>query len=348
MRVLSVRILIEGAPDLVEARLESCNRLLKLSNEANLPATKVEALVARALTYVSLSQAERAEQDFRQAKRIALEVGDAGTLGQAAIHDVFRAFWDGRLHDAEQLACAQVAADRDPVRARLTLLGRLFGVHYVRHGETQGRVTTVTLVEGAFPNAASTGCFVAAEQAHAGNLAAARSRFDALAADDFAAIPFGPGWLVDLATLALVPHLADDAERAALIYARLTPYAERSLVYALEALPGAPVSCMLGMLAIAIGDLRTAQRWFEQAVASCQRQNVPLLSHVVHSEYASLLLRRGSTADLRRARAIKNDLRAFAEAHGVGLLTVRAENIERALLGRLSPASSLRRLHADG
>ncbi|MET0283070.1 MAG: AAA family ATPase [Polyangiales bacterium] len=324
-RVLHVRILAESGPDALDARLARCASLLELA-EPGTP-LHVEALTLRGMAQIARGCADHAALDFRRAAQLAHELDDPRARERSDVFVLFRAFWEGRLDDVEQLAAAQFSAASDPLRARLVVLTRMIGVQYLRHGETLARGPGAALLEGAFPQASSARCARAAELALRGEHAAALESFDALALDDFAALPRGPTWLSDMVTLATIPCTCSEAARARLLYERLLPHAEQYLVYALDALPGAPIAATLGLLADAMGERARALRWLEHAAAQCKRQRMPLLQHVIESDYARILAQGGSELELRRARALAAVLRAFAREHGIGLLSARADRI---------------------
>jgi tetratricopeptide (TPR) repeat protein len=127
--------------------------------------------------------------------------------------------------------------------------------------------------------------------------------FEALATDDFAAIPFDEEWLVAHSLLAETACLLADEQRAEILYDRLLPYADRVGVVYIEFSTGA-VSRYLGLLASATASWTEAEHHFEEAMRmNKQIGALPLLARTEH-DYARALLARGAPGNERKARRL--------------------------------------------
>jgi DNA-binding CsgD family transcriptional regulator/tetratricopeptide (TPR) repeat protein len=125
----------------------------------------------------------------------------------------------------------------------------------------------------------------------------ARDVFESLAADDFAGIPRDALWASCIAYLAEVCAFLHDAPRAATLYQRLLPYAQRSI------LAGGHTACLgsashyLGLLAATMCRWQEAETHFQDALEMHTRMGAkPCLAHTQY-EYARLLLTRRSAAN---------------------------------------------------
>jgi hypothetical protein len=164
-----------------------------------------------------------------------------------------------------------------------------------------------------------------------GERARAEREFDAVVANDLAVLPRTPTFVSELTMLAVAACSLGDARRAALLYPRLLPYADRMVVYGWEALPGGPVATALAMLAVTLGDLTDAEHWHERAIALCRKLDTPIYEQLSKSEYMRMLALRGTPDDLHKLTRYAHQLGSFARQHGIGLFEARAREAERAL-----------------
>src|SRR5262249_35595850 len=99
----------------------------------------------------------------------------------------------------------------------------------------------------------------------AGQREAGRAEFEALAADDFAAVPHGLLWFSAIAGLGEVCAALGDAYRAARRYALLLPFRHRFVLVG-NAVCWGSAERFLGLLAETLGDHAAAREHFELAV----------------------------------------------------------------------------------
>jgi DNA-binding CsgD family transcriptional regulator len=127
-------------------------------------------------------------------------------------------------------------------------------------------------------------------------------------------------WVASLTYLADACSAAGDAELAALVYPELAPLSGAGVVI------GDVVACYgaadryLGMLAATVGDLESAERHFEAALALNRRMGARTwLAHTAY-EYGRMLRRRG---DGERARRLLGEAGAMAQSLGMTALLGR-------------------------
>jgi tetratricopeptide (TPR) repeat protein len=136
--------------------------------------------------------------------------------------------------------------------------------------------------------------------AELGHEADSREAFEALAADDFAALPFDEDWLVCLSFLAEAARFLGDSGRAAILYELLFPYADRAAV-ARPSISTGSVSGYLGILAATMQRFEDAERHFQDALAMNERMGArPWVAHTQH-DYAQMLLTRDAPGDREQA-----------------------------------------------
>jgi DNA-binding SARP family transcriptional activator len=101
-----------------------------------------------------------------------------------------------------------------------------------------------------------------------GRLDEAREEFERLAAQDFEDVPKDLDWMIAMTLLSDVCADLGDAERAALLYAKLEPYADINVVIGLAAVCLGSAASFLGKLAATMGLSERAAEHFERALAA--------------------------------------------------------------------------------
>jgi tetratricopeptide (TPR) repeat protein len=166
-----------------------------------------------------------------------------------------------------------------------------------------------------------------------GHKEAARERFERVAVDEFASIPRDGSWLGAMTYSAEVAVALGDTARAAQLYERLRPFADRNVVI------GFAVACLgsssrpLALLASALGRHDDAVRHFETALTMNERMGArPFLART-QVEYGEMLLGRSPDDPAAGIELLRQGL-AGAEELGLRVVRDRA----RRLLQTLEPA----------
>jgi DNA-binding CsgD family transcriptional regulator len=164
----------------------------------------------------------------------------------------------------------------------------------------------------------------------------ARAEFETLAAEDFTAVLRDGRWLYCMVYLSEVCVALGDAERAAMLYRLLLPYAGRNIVL------GAGIACCgsagryLGSLCTAMARWSDAQAHFEEALAMNERIGARVALAYTRHDYATMLLARGAAGDREPAAAL---LKASLEsAREIGMRALEERAAKR--LDELSAASA--------
>lgn len=151
-------------------------------------------------------------------------------------------------------------------------------------------------------------------------LVEARREFDALAADDFSAIPRDATWLGAMDLLASICSRLHDPARAAVLYELLLPFAGRiAVAWPLVVVMGI-VDERLGMLAGTLGRYETAETHFHNALATAERMRALPWQIDIRHQWAAMLLHRDSTASRKQAHVLLDQADASARAIGMTLL----------------------------
>jgi hypothetical protein len=107
-------------------------------------------------------------------------------------------------------------------------------------------------------------------RAELGRVDAARTIFERVIDSGFANGRRREDWLVTATELARVAARLCDRDRAAVLYAGLSPYFDRFAVYPGTLLSAGPVTHALGLLAQTLGRSDSAAAHFEAGIAACE------------------------------------------------------------------------------
>lgn len=307
--------------DTVEERLGLCAEVTALARQERRRDLEARGQLFRALDLFEAGAIVDMRRHLRLCTDAARDISAHAIVWHAEVQQATLAAFEGRLDDAERLMSAAHAHGE---RLRLIDADMFLAVHFYALRRLQGRFDELVPVARAFadqhPMLPVWRVGVADSLAQSGQLDEARREFEVLAAGDFAEPPRDWNWLLAMALLAEVCCVIEDRPRAALLYERLLPFANRN-VTAVPGLAGIGVaSRQLGQLAALLGRDREAAAHFEHAIArNAEMGALPYLAHT-QCQYAAMLARgRGrTTADTRarRASAHADDL----AAHATGLI----------------------------
>lgn len=186
---------------------------------------------------------------------------------------------------------------------------QMYGVGLLALGRARGTglVEIVPLVQGMveqYPLIPAWRCGLAYLYRELGMVDEAREQFEHCAVDGFRSIPFDANWQVGVGILASVGELLGDAERSAILYDLMAPYADFTIT---AGPPADIVGSMHLPLALAAA---TTERWdlfeshIERALEANDAMHCPLWNLYTRYEQARVLARRGESGDVERARAI--------------------------------------------
>jgi len=157
----------------------------------------------------------------------------------------------------------------------------------------------------------------------------ARAQFEALAANDFAAIPRDALWVGSLAYLAEVCAFLNDRTRAATLYSLLLPYAEHALVVGFAVVCYGAAARFLGLLAATMARWAEAEEHYKVALRmNARMEALPWLAHT-QAQYAAMLLDRGRSGERGQACAMLAQALATATALGMNFLAEKIAAYKR-------------------
>jgi eukaryotic-like serine/threonine-protein kinase len=256
-------------PGNLEQRLTDSTLLLRAAREAS----DIE-LTLQGHAWLVVDLLERGD---RTGVEVQIEAFTAGAerlrqplyLWNAAVWQAMKRLLDGRLEEAEPIAAAAVSSG---IRSEGVTAPQYYAVQVLYLRREQSRMGEL---EDSVREALSTNPDRAAWRAglalllhETGRTEEARAEFNVLARDDFGWIPRDGDWLVVMTLAADLAFALDDAERAAILYERLQPFAGTNVVIGLGAVCLGATSRYLGRLALARGRPEEAVVHLRQAVAA--------------------------------------------------------------------------------
>jgi class 3 adenylate cyclase len=152
----------------------------------------------------------------------------------------------------------------------------------------------------------------------------ARTEFETLAEDDFAAFPRDGNWPIAMALLAETSAVLNDRDRAGYLYNELLTFGDRCIIV------GACVDCygpthrLLGRLATTLERWDDAERHFQDAIEMSARMNAGRFSGWAFHQYADMLLRRDGPGDREKALSLLSKALDVAERLGLTALLERS------------------------
>ena len=282
-----------------------------------------------------------------------LELGDwDGARRQIALHDALAAttkqpmhLWYSALFAAMAVTASGRLADAETAASAALVAGQQTGssdtvqffapvMLFIRREQGRGSEMEPLLVgmENAPFQVPAWRPALAMLRADAGKLEEARSVFDSLMSDDCAAFPDDNYWLTSMYLMTETCVALGDERAAQTLRRLLGPFRRRMVEVGNGALVTAPVSYLLGRLALLVGDDEEAAALFTEAVATAELWGASaMLAHALFG--LSCALREANPARSAEARAT-----AAALADEFGLVRLQNEMGTGAPVATAGPA----------
>jgi DNA-binding SARP family transcriptional activator len=308
------RRVLWDAPHLQD-RIEASTEMLTLARQiGNLE------LQLQAHAWLVVDLLERGDRDAVDAQMEAFAAG-ADRLRQSLfewtgiVWRAMRALLAGALDRADRLAAEALAAGAP---AEAVTASQYYAIQILAIRREQGRMgeleqaTRQAVAEN--PSRPAWRAALANMLCEEGRLEEAREEFERLAAHNFEDVPKDLDWMIAMTLLSDVCADLGDAERAALLYERLEPYADLNVVIGLAAACLGSAAGFLGKLAATMGHTERAVEHFERALAANAELHAPGCVARVEVDYARAILSSGD----RRAGELLRSAAQAAERHGLG------------------------------
>jgi predicted ATPase/DNA-binding XRE family transcriptional regulator len=322
---LRIQAQIDRRPETADVRLAAIQEMIATAESIPDQERLSDALDLYVYDLLELGQIELADEMIEAQKKVASEIKQPFQIHIATVFRTMRAILRGEFETAERLA-----KDASELSRQLGLaeMDGIFGIHMFTIRREQGRIHEIApIVKLAVANSPRSSAWrpgLALLYRTLDERQACRAIFEELANEGFTFVPQDSLWVATVAYLSDVCAYLGDRERAARLYALLLPYDGRTVVVGGATACYGAVARFLGMLATTLEDWQAAEGHFQDAIALDERIKAwPWLAHS-RFEYASMLLRRGRTADQPGALALLQE--AESAAQNLGMLDL-AKNI---------------------
>ncbi len=323
---LRTRLNLDRDPARIHERIKLIDEILAIAEQIDDKHLLLELLTFRIFDVVALGDTDTWDRDLNTHQVIAEEISEPFYIYNYRSMRTARAILAGHFEVAEKLA--QDALDTGQKLGVENAEG-VMGVQMFTIRREQGRLQEIApLVKHFVSEHGATAAWrpgLALIYAEIGQPDEARSEFDRLAADDFAAMPRDSLWQTCLTYLAEVCDELQDTKRAHTLYGLLLPYAKLTVVVGSANVCLGATSRFLGQLATTLEHWVDAEDHFAHALELNEKMNAkPWVAHTQY-QYGRMLLRRGKSEDAIRADEMINAARDMAQQLGMHGLLARVE-----------------------
>ena len=300
------------SPDFTPEQVELAQELIDSALEAGDFERALDGYELHFTSSIELGDMSAARSDLEAMTSLADELRQPAQRWLVAVHRTLLALLEGRFGEAERLISETRAVGE---RAQTWNAAVTYGLQLYLLRREQGRLDEVEALvrrsAAEHPTYPIWRCVLVDMLAELDATVEARAEFDALAAARFGGVPFDEEWDVSLCFLAETAARLGDADRAAVLYELLLPYAGRVAISYPEISIG-PVARYLGVLASTTARWNDAERHFRDAIELSVRIGArPSLAHA-QVDFARVLIERGDAGGgeeaLATARAAYQEL----------------------------------------
>ena len=332
--LLSRHFALWGVGD-VRERLDVVTEIVQMAIADGDVEAELRARVQRAGDLCELGRMDEAELEIGVCARAAEPLRQPYYLWWAAVLRVTHPLFEGRFGEAEQLiqqAFALGQRARDP-NALLIFSAQVFILRWGQ-GRLEEVVDSMETLAGQYTAVPAWRCALAFLYSELGREAPLRAELERVAVNDFRDLPVDIAWLAALFGATVACAALPDRRRAAILYERMLPHAERTILHPAAICLGS-VELPLGILAATVDRFADAERHFERALAENERMRGRPFVAVGRYRYAAMCLARDAPGDRARAVALVNEALATAQALGMTALIeqsialkLRAQGVE--------------------
>jgi hypothetical protein len=310
-------------PDNPLDRLALASEMVAVAEQAGDREQELYGYQNRQMTFFELGDLASVRREFDARDQLAAELRQPLHSWLLAGMRTLLALFEGRFDDAEPMISEAIHVGGRSIPADAVVHNIL---HLFQLRKEQGRLPEIDerLSRSArdFTWYPMFRCALANLHCELGRETEGRAEFEALAAADFAGVPFDNEWLFSLSLLSEVAHFLGDEHRARILYERLLPYADRNAFGPVEGCTGSVSRC-LGLLAATMSRFDLAARHFEVGLEHNARMRaLPWVAHTQH-DFAVMLTNRNGQGD--RARAIELLSGAVGTCDELGMRALRAK-----------------------
>jgi hypothetical protein len=322
---LGARHVATWSPDTLDERLAGAEEIVRLAAAAGDRRLLFDAHVWRASDLVEAGEVAAADASMQACRTMEADLHTPTWTWQLAVYDSMRALLDGRFDDAERFI--RLTEDVGE-RTRGTTARRYGAAQWFMLGRERGTLAAhEDTIRRAFADLPDRRARLAALAAELGRAGEARAELEHAPVGALTAHRHNMLEVVELWHLVAPCALLRDTARAAALYERLIPHADRIHVRGVAGSCDGSISRHLGVLATVLERWEDGDRHFRHALERNARLGSPPLVARTRVDYARLLLARGAPEDRSRAVDLLEPALASARALGMAPLGRRAREL---------------------
>jgi len=315
-------------PDHVEERLGVASEILELSRRGGDREAAAWGTFWRMCDLLELGDTAAADEECQAFRRVSEELRQTHSLWLAAYLKATWALFTGQLAEAEPLIEQAYALGAQAQSPNALMV---FAIQTFELRNLQGRLAELESVIRAsvvqYPEIPAYRTGLALLFTEIGRESDARAEFERAAVNDFAAFPRDAAWMNAMGEAARVAAHLRDAPRAAALYAKLEPYAARSIVVPFAAACEGSISHSLGLLAATLGRADEAVSRYQHALEANLGMGARPWAAFTRYRYAETLLARSRGGDRERGIALLAEACREARDMEMPALAAAAERV---------------------
>jgi DNA-binding SARP family transcriptional activator/tetratricopeptide (TPR) repeat protein len=309
-------------PDAVDEQLAVADEVVRLAESSGDHERGLVGLGWRLTDLLVLGDRTAVDDAVDTCARWAVELRQPAHRWYATHCQAMLAMLDGRFDEVEDLISTALAFNPQvhDQSASQSWAIQMYALRWEqgRIGELEPVLTAATDLYDAVPAWRGALAWLYAET---GQEAECRTQFERLAEDDFGGLPHDGNWLTGVAYCAGACAYLSDADRAAVLYEQLLPYAGLNVVTGLGISYVGSVELYLGLVATTAARWDDADRHFTSARRVHERLGSPPWVAHTELEHGRMLIARGRAEDRDHASELLGSAHATAEALGMTRLS---------------------------
>jgi class 3 adenylate cyclase len=315
-------------PDDWEQREDAAAQVLALASGANDLEMVFRARVFKALLLLESGEMSAADEQLEFAAGLAETLRQPRYRWEVRLFDAMRALFEGRIGAGEELAAEAFQLGQQAGQAETAASQFGAQLFYVRWA--QGRLEELESAARDFAERYPIPIWrvsLAFLMAELGSVKEASQELDLVAANQLRDLYRDRNWIGGMMLVSVACAVTRDAERAALVYDLLRPYADRMALIGGGLVLMGSVHAGLGICAATKGSTETAIEHFEAARERNGRIGERQFNARMLREYAVLLIERDEPGDVDRARDLLREALAVSRQVGMTRLVEQLEEV---------------------
>ena len=334
---LQISVLAHRWPEKMGARITAVDEMLRLAQEMDDRDKAGQIYPTRVNEYLEFGDIQMVEETLNTGAALFERLQQPFHTHVIQVQQAMHAMFVGNFAEGERLAQQALATGQ---QMQVENVDGVFGIQMFTIQREIGGLRKLVPVVKSFvernPEANTWRPGLALIYSDLGFGEEARTQFELLAVNDFAAIPQDALWVGSIAYLSEVCAFLGDVVQADILYQFLLPYARLNIVVGYATVCFGAASRYLGLLATTLSRWETAEQHYEAALEMNARMGAkPWLAHTQY-QYAAMLLNRDRAGDRDQALPLLDEALVTAHELGMTSLLERATTLHQEAIHQLN------------